>query len=93
MFLCIALNTAARRVRRKSEQFRKKSLGYRHFGNPETQGTAVLITREEVCVKTMGFPVSLLLLVLGSVGWILYQLQTAEPSLKEEKLLQYNNLR
>ena len=41
MFLCIALNTAARRVRRKSEQFRKKSFGYRHFGNPETQGTAV----------------------------------------------------
>ena len=52
MFLCIALNTAARRFRRKSEQFRKKSLGYRHFGNPETQGTAVSNLRGSTNMST-----------------------------------------
>ena len=41
IFLYVAIDTAARRVRRKSEPLRNNSLGYRHFGNPETQVTAV----------------------------------------------------
>ena len=39
----------------------------------------------EVCVKTMRFTVSFSLLVLGSVYWILYQLDTVRATFKEER--------
>ena len=45
--------------------------------------TFISYNQRSVCAK-MRFTVSFLLLVLGSVDWILYQLQTVEPTLEEE---------